>query len=261
MNGMERTGKRLESRARPMQASSDCRCRARTARSWPDTGCWVRLLASFVLASSLGCGLCRPAFAASVTISEVLYDAVGPDAGQVFVELYAPGGTSLEGFILEGVNGADGRVGPVVELSGRVPEDGFFVIADLKGGTTSVALADLLREFDLQNGPDSLVLRGPQGDVVDALGYGVFGPGETFAGEGRPAADPPSGHSVARHFANVDTDDNATDFGSLSSPTPGFGPILVPEPGTGWLLASALTGLLVAHRRRARACHRSGGLR
>jgi hypothetical protein len=48
--------------------------------------------------------------------------------------------------------------------------------------------------------------------VLDALGYGVFAAGEVFAGEGLPAADPPAGSSLARLFADVDTDDNAADF-------------------------------------------------
>ena len=70
-------------------------------------------------------------------------------------------------------------------------------------------------------------------NVLDALGYGVFDPGEFFAGEGASAPDVSAGTSLARVFANVDTDDNATDFVALAMPTPGaasFAP--VPEPGS-----------------------------
>ena len=86
--------------------------------------------------------------------------------------------------------------------------------------------------FDLQNGPDSLVLRDPAGSVVDALGYGAFGMGAgAYAGEGMPAPDPPAGHSLARRFANLDTDDNAVDFVVLAMPTPGFAAVPEPRPG------------------------------
>ena len=87
--------------------------------------------------------------AAALTISEVLYDASGADNGQVFVELYGPPGTDLAGFTLEGVNGADGAVGPVLTLSGQIPADGFFVVADEDAATTQVANADLLLNFDI----------------------------------------------------------------------------------------------------------------
>ena len=52
-------------------------------------------------------------------ISEVFYDQAGSDDGHSFVELYGPPGTALDGLRLEGVNGFDGGVGPVVPLAGR----------------------------------------------------------------------------------------------------------------------------------------------
>jgi hypothetical protein len=201
----------------------------------------TRLLEVRALGAALLCLLLPVcAQAMGVQISEVLYDAPGADDGHVFVELYGPAGQDLDLFLLEGINGADGRAGPLLELSGRIPTDGFFVIADGAGETTLVPEADLVLDFDLQNGPDSLVLRGPAGGVVDALGYGLFGPDDVFAGEGAPAPDPPAGSSVARWFADVDTDDNARDFHVLAGPTPGWGPTQIPEPAS---LALALAGL------------------
>jgi hypothetical protein len=191
-----------------------------------------------------------PAGAMTLRISELLYDAEGADDGRVFVELHGPGGLDLEGFTLEGVNGSDGRVGPVLSLSGLLPEDGFFVIADTAGGTSEIAGANLLLDFDFQNGPDSVVLRGAGGELLDALGYGSFGPDDVFAGEGSPAPDAPSGHSLARRFADLDTDDNAADFEVLETPTPGSG-VLVPEPGAGPLLGVALLGLAAFRRLRS----------
>ncbi len=48
--------------------------------------------------------------------------------------------------------------------------------------------------------------------VLDALGYGDFAPEEVFAGEGAAAPDAPAGSSLARRFANADSDDNLSDF-------------------------------------------------
>lgn len=182
-------------------------------------------------------------------LSEVLYDAVGADDGQLFVELYGSAGFDLSGFTLEGVNGANGATGPVLMLAGPIPADGFLVVADVAGGATQVANADLLLDFDLQNGPDSLVLRDPLGNVVDALGYGSFGSGDVFAGEGAPAPDPPAGQSLARRFADVDTDSNLADFVALEIPTPGSGPLLLPEPESGLLLGLGLFCLAFLRRR------------
>ena len=193
--------------------------------------------------------------AALPLISEVLYDATGSDDGKSFVELYGTPGTLLDGMRLEGVNGAGGAIGPVLALSGAIPADGFFVVADdLAGGPTLVADADLVLNFDFQNGPDSIVLRLSDA-VLDAVGYGVFAPGDVFAGEGSPAADAPADASLARIFADVDTNDNAADFGVLATPTPGAGDLgPVPEPGTALLVGLGLAGLGASGRRpRARA--------
>jgi hypothetical protein len=148
------------------------------------------------------------------------------------------------------VNGSNGAVGPSLALTGSFPADGIFVVADaMAGGQTQVAGADLLLDFDFQNGPDSVVLR-DGGGVLDALGYGVFAPEEVNAGEGAPAADPAAGASLARRYADVDTGDNAADFITLETPTPGSVPLAVPEPASALLLAAGLAGLAVAGRGR-----------
>ena len=86
--------------------------------------------------------------------------------------------------------------------------------------------------------------------VLDAVGYGVFAAGDVFAGEGSPAPDAPADASVARIFADVDTDDNAADFAVLATPTPGAGDLApVPEPATAALLGLGLGGLGFCGRR------------
>ncbi len=193
---------------------------------------------------------------AAPLISEVLYDAIGSDNGLVFVELYGEPGASLDGLFLEGINGANGSAGPTIALSGVFPADGIWLLADDVGdGTSLVPGADLIANVDFQNGPDAIVLRTASA-VLDAVGYGVFGMGEIFAGEGTAAADAPAGSSLARLFANLDTNDNAVDFIVLGAPTPGYAPLnAVPEPSTAALLAVGLLGL--AWSARVRTPHRS----
>jgi hypothetical protein len=192
-----------------------------------------------------------PIARASSLISEVFYDAVGSDNGLSFVELYGDPGSGLDGLFLEGVNGANGATGPTIALSGIFPENGIFVVADDSGdGTTFVVDADLIANFDFQNGPDSIVLRTAT-TTLDAVGYGVFDPGEIFAGEGTPASDAPAGSSLARIFANVDSGNNAVDFEILSLPTPGQAPLSsVPEPRTAALFGLGLMGLAWSGRKR-----------
>jgi hypothetical protein len=187
-------------------------------------------------------------------ISEVYYDAVGSDDGLSFVELWGLPGTDLTGYVLDGINGSNGAVAPSLSLSGFIPADGFFVVADsLSDGSTLVTQADLLLNFDLQNGPDSMQLLSPEGVIVDAVGYGEFAVGEIFAGEDTPTVDPAAGSSIARLFADVDTDRNAFDF-AAAVPSPGGGAVSsVPEPGTGLLIGAGMCGLAHAGRRRGSA--------
>ena len=202
-------------------------------------------------AATLSCWIAAPSPAHALpVISELFYDAVGTDDGLLFVELYGTPGTDLAGYVIQGINGTGGTVTDTIALSGVIPVNGLFVVADgLSDGTTQVTDADLISNFDFQNGPDSVVLRAGEA-LLDAVGYGVFAASDVFAGEGSAAIDPAAGLAIARLFANVDTNDNASDWGA-SAPTPGSAPISsVPEPSAAGLIASGLA--LLAWQGRAR---------
>ncbi len=188
---------------------------------------------------------------ATPVISELFYDAIGGDAGLVFVELFGLPGESVDGLVLEGINGDTGSVYSSFTLSGVIPDDGVFVIGDDSRGNTSVANVDLIGDIDYQNGPDSVVLRGVTG-VLDAIGYGVFGAADIFAGEGGAAQDPLAGSSIARLNTVFDSGDNSIDFSVLTTPTPGTVPFpsTVPLPASAWLLGSGLMTLVSLRRRR-----------
>jgi len=208
---------------------------------------WIRRLIHCGVTAT---ALCAGVASATPLISEVYYDAVGSDDGQSFVEIYGIAGSVLDGLTLEGVNGSNGAVGPIIAISGVIPTDGVFVVADMDAaGLTMVANADLLANFDFQNGPDSIVLM-EAGLAIDAVGYGVFAAGEIFAGEGTSAADAPAGSSLARLFADLDRDDNSLDFVVLSTPTPGTVQLTaIPELGSGLLTVMGLVGLSLLGRR------------
>ncbi|MCA9515863.1 MAG: lamin tail domain-containing protein, partial [Myxococcales bacterium] len=160
-----------------------------------------------------------PAAAPAVVINELVYDGPGSDT-EVFVELRGAPGTVLDGLELVGVNGANGDAYGAVALSGVVGADGYFVVAHPGGSAALLAAADQLSaKVDFQNGPDSVVLRW-QGEAVDAVGYGVFGAGTSFAGEGAAAADQGPGEGLSRLPDGRDTGSNAADF-ALAPPTPG----------------------------------------
>jgi hypothetical protein len=167
----------------------------------------------------------------------------------MFIELYGAPGDSLSGLSLQGIKGTTGLAYVTLNLSGTFNANGLFVLADDSGdGTSKVQNADLILNFDLQNGPDSVQLKSG-GSVIDALGYGVFGTGTFFAGEGTPAPGTAPGQSLARRYADIDTNDNAADFVVQSTPTAGQA-LPAPLPGSLWLLLSGLLGTVAIGRRR-----------
>ncbi len=203
------------------------------------------LHAAFIAALLLGASHTR----AAPLLSEVFYDATGSDDGLSFIEVWGAPGTSLAGLTIEAINGSGGGITHSLALTGSIGASGLFVIADgVAGGGTSVANPDLILDFDFQNGPDSVVLRGVSG-ILDAVGYGVFAATDVFAGEGSAAVDAAAGSSVARRFANVDTNNNAADWlegaptpgAATLQPVPEASPLLLFGPAAAFLLRRRLT--------------------
>ncbi len=161
---------------------------------------------------------------ATLLINEVSYDSDGRDTAQdntLFIELWGPAGTSLDGWAVVGINGSDGSETNRITLTGEVMgADGYFVIAHPQGDSDLIAAADLTSsDVDFQNGPDSVQLQW-RGRVVDAIGYGSFSGSNVFAGEGSAALMAAGGESLTRDAQHTDTDDNAADFSVEPMPSP-----------------------------------------
>ncbi len=168
--------------------------------------------------------------AESLVINEVLYDGLQSETdGEAFVELYGTPGADISLYQVLLINGADGSETDRITLpmNSIIPEDGIFVIADLKTNSnneTYVANADFLDQFDPQNGPDGFQLVDREGKLVDSLVYGEAAVEKSkkglALGEGAFAADVAGGHSLSRENG-IDSDNNAEDFIDLDAPTPG----------------------------------------
>ena len=151
-------------------------------------------------------------------LAEVLYDPSGSDTGYEFVELVNPTSAdiALAGLRIEAGDGAGpdrwtlrwtGGAGDTIRAGAR------FVI----GGASVVPAPDAIVTLALQNGPDAVRLVWPD-SAIEVLGYGEVEFGEYACGA--PAADVPSGMSLARIPDDAATGSNALDF-RPASPTPG----------------------------------------
>jgi hypothetical protein len=151
-------------------------------------------------------------------LAEVFYDAAGDDSGLEFVELLNLTGRTvpLLGLRLEAGDGS----GPgrwtsrwTGSLADSIAPGARFVI----GGARVVPPPHSIASLDLQNGPDAVRLVWLDGSV-EVVGYGVHEFAEYSCGA--PAADVPSGSSLARVPDESDRGGNAADF-RASIPSPG----------------------------------------
>ncbi len=176
-------------------------------------------------------GELAPAF---LLINEIYYDDAESDTdGNLFIELYGSPSADVSGYIIRFVNGDDGEATDEIVLpeSTFLHDNGLLVIADLKTGSsdeTDVLNADLLDNFDPQNGPDSIQLLTPAGDLIDVVGYGDGWGNEDLQGnflyEGEPAVGCEAGQSLSR-VNYQDTQNNLNDFVINTVPSPGSGEV------------------------------------
>jgi hypothetical protein len=85
------------------------------------------------------------------------------------------------------------------------------------GGALVDASPKATATLDLQNGPDAIRIRWPDG-AAEVVGYGALEFPEYFCGE--PAVDVPAGQSLARLPDDADLGSNALDF-RAAAPSPG----------------------------------------
>lgn len=197
--------------------------------------------------------LCTGGSAQALMISEVLYNPVafGSDDGLEFVELFndEPAAISLDGYSL-GWGGADYTTGTLaligagwlqpgeyIVIGGASDPLGFDFAPDLEDG---FFMADGVALFDSSGGPtpvDALIygtlFAGNWNGLIDASG--TAGPVMvTIGGAGQSAARDASGTWTAS-----------------ATPSPGTGPMVIPELHTGVLLGAGL--LMLGLRRRSGA--------
>ncbi len=167
-------------------------------------------------------GTCGP-----YVINEVLVDPTGTDDGFEFIELYGPAGGSLASWRLRW-SGTDGTVLAVASLTGRIPNNGYFVLADDTGGSTNVSNADATFALGLQNAGGGIQLITPDGTLADALGYGAL-TSTTDSDDGLALVEADlndlvsvsEGQSMARSSDSADTGHNNVDFHLNATPSPG----------------------------------------
>ncbi len=186
--------------------------------------------------------LAQPVQAASghVVINEV-YGGGGNSGAPYthdFVELLNPGPTTVDlaGYTLSYYS-ASGNLGNTCTLSGSVPAGGHFLVQQAKGagGAAPLPTPDALCTASMSATAGSVQLAGPDGAVVDLVG---FGGATKVEGTSAPAASNTT--SVTRTNGR-DTDDNAADFvagpptpqNAGSSGTPSGGPSSTPTPTSG----------------------------
>lgn len=177
------------------------------------------------LLTLLVCLCCLPTFALAqgIVINEVVYDSDGTDI-DTWLELKGPGGASLDGYRVIGLNGNGGLLYQEILLTGMtIPADGYFLITeDPARPESDMSNANV----DYQNGPDSILLQQQDAQMlwitIDAVGYETHGASDVFGGEGSPCVGQNPPNSMARCPDGSDTQDNSIDFIQDPNPTPGF---------------------------------------
>lgn len=144
-----------------------------------------------------------------------------------FVELVNPTSEtiSLDGYVVE-YYGATGNRGNRCTLSGSVGPGGHFLVQQAKGagGTQALPTPDATCGANMSGTKGSVQLVGPDGTVVDLVGYGA-----AAKAEGKPTKAL-SNTTSAQRGGLEDTDDNSADF-VIGTPSP-MNSASTPAPST-----------------------------
>ena len=144
-----------------------------------------------------------------------------------FVELVNPTSEtiSLDGYVVE-YYGATGNRGNRCTLSGSVGPGGHFLVQQAKGagGTQALPTPDATCGANMSGTKGSVQLVGPDGTVVDLVGYGA-----ATKAEGKPTKALSNTTSAQRRGLE-DTDDNSADF-VIGTPSP-MNSASTPAPST-----------------------------
>jgi hypothetical protein len=190
------------------------------------------LLGSLALALLLSSQLSPLTRASSSTllISEVLYDPLGTEPNEEWIEIFNSTASPIE---LTGWTINDNLSTDIISPTVTIPAGGCLVIAassedfytnypDFTGDI--VFIADGRIGNGLGNTGDRLILKDGEGTAVDQMSYG------TDATAFDPACpDVEEGHSLERSPPNVDTD-TADDWSDQESPNPGEVTAPTPTP-------------------------------
>jgi predicted extracellular nuclease len=223
-------------------------------------------LANLLCAGAICMGTATATHAA-ILINEIDYDQPGSDTAE-FIELFNSNlnTVSLDGYVLDLVNGSSGSIYSSYDLSGlSITAQGYFVLCD---NTAAVANCDhdIGSSSWIQNGGadgDAIALT-QAGTLVDAVTYENTGSYLGYYAEGNSFTTDDSNSiimSIARLPDGFDSDFNASDFGSACI-TPGSANISgtgdcsvsvspVPVPAAVWLFGTGLVGLIGMARRQS----------
>jgi len=145
---------------------------------------------------------------------------IGPgDAGaEPFVELQGDPGLDLSEFSLR-LEGGGGRGSATVPLTGRVPPDGFLVVARSEAGPALAGVTDLRADLPFAGLPLRVELRWRE-VVADAVAL-TRASKDVRPAESLPLTLEGSVAAVGRDVNGRDRDDNAADWVAWAAPSPG----------------------------------------
>ncbi len=120
----------------------------------------------FTLAISFSLGLNVLAFESNVVISEIAWMGTEISSSDEWIEL--KNNTSdiinLEGWTLNAIDGS-----PVINLTGIMPANGYFLLERTDDDSVPGITADLIYTGSLENGGENLELRNDNGDLINSI--------------------------------------------------------------------------------------------